>query len=81
MSIFLSLLYSYLENVKVLLGDYIQEYSEEKIYARPALIFEKIDEDDALFMRVGQSLPGLDVGTLEQFDLINYAELNELEPE
>ena len=79
LSIFLSLLYSYLENVKVLLGDYIQEYSDEKIYAKPALIFEKIDEDDALFMRVGQSLPGLGVGTLEQFDLVNYAELNELE--
>ncbi|MEM6966202.1 MAG: hypothetical protein AAF573_15665 [Bacteroidota bacterium] len=79
LNIFLSLFFSYLENIKLIFDGYTHVESEDKIYARPALIFEKIDEDDALFMRVGQSLPGLNVGTLEQFDLFRYAELNELE--
>ena len=60
-------------------ADYQVIYSEEKIYARPSLVFEKVDVDDSLFMRVGQSLPDLSVSVLEQFDLFKYAEINELE--
>ncbi|MFK8101130.1 MAG: SNF2-related protein [Saprospiraceae bacterium] len=77
--LFLSIFYSYLNRVELLFEDYQLIREEENIYAQPALIFEKIDEDDALFMRVGQVLPGLSIGTLEQFDLARYAVLNELE--
>ncbi len=77
--IFLSLLFSYLDNIKLLFQDFKVQYSEEKVYAKPALIFDKIDVDDALFMRVGQALPNMDVSVLEQFELYRYAEINELE--
>lgn len=77
--VFLSLLYSYLDNVELHFEDYRTELSSEKVYAQPALIFEKVAEDDALFMRVGQVLPNLDVNVLEQFDLFRYADMNDLE--
>jgi len=78
-TVFFSLLFSYLDNITLSFADYQVIYSEEKIYARPSLVFEKVDVDDSLFMRVGQSLPDLSVSVLEQFDLFKYAEINELE--
>ena len=79
--IYLSLLFSYLENVELVYLDYKVRDSQEKVFAKPALIFEKIAEDDALFMRVGQTLPNLDITVLEQFELYRFAEINELERE
>jgi len=79
--VYLSLLFSYLDNVEVIYEGYKVRHSSEKVYAKPALIFEKIDVDDALFMRVGQVLPNMGISVLEQFDLYRYAEINELERE
>ena len=79
LTIFFSLLFSYLENIELVFEDYKVVHSEDKIFARPSLVFEKVDVDDSLFMRVGQSLPDLEVSVLEQFDLFKYAEINELE--
>ena len=78
-TVFFSLLFSYLENIDLSFDDYSVIYSEDKIYARPSLVFEKVDVDDSLFMRVGQSLPELSASVLDQFDLFKYAEINELE--
>ncbi|MEZ4886480.1 MAG: DEAD/DEAH box helicase [Chitinophagales bacterium] len=76
---YLSLLYSNMDNVDVLFEDYQAKVSTESIEALPALIFEKIDLDEALYMRVTQTLPNMDVAFLQQFDLHRIAELNELE--
>ncbi len=78
-TIFFSLLFSYLENIDLSFEGYKVVHSDDKIYAKPSLVFEKVDVDDSLFMRVGQSLPNLSVSVLEQFDLFKYAEINELE--
>ena len=77
--VYLSLLFSYLDNVKVLFENYQVKHSTEKVYAKPALIFEKVDSDDALFMRVGQLLPNMNIDVLDKFDLYKYAEIHELE--
>ncbi len=79
--IFLSLLYNYLDNIELIYQDFKVRESEDKIYAKPALVFDKVDVDNALFMRVGQVLPNMDVSVLEQFDLYRFAEINELERE
>lgn len=79
LSIFLSLLYSYLDNVELVFEDFKVILSNEKLYAQPALVFEKVDIDDSLFMRVGQVLPNMAIHVLDQFDLYRYAEINELE--
>ncbi|MBX2843724.1 MAG: DEAD/DEAH box helicase [Flammeovirgaceae bacterium] len=76
---YLSLLFSFIENCKVIYKDFKVNYSGEKIYPEPALIFEKIDEDDALVMRVGQTLSAIDFEFLEQYELLNFAEINQLE--
>jgi hypothetical protein len=80
LSLFLSLVFSYFENIDLSLEDYrLSIRTEEKIKAAPCLIFEKIGEDNALYLRVGQSLPDLDFNALEQFDLYRYAEVNDME--
>ncbi|MGB0930665.1 MAG: hypothetical protein ACPGVB_07815, partial [Chitinophagales bacterium] len=76
---FLSLLYSNMENVEVLFEGYQAKANPEAIEAQPALVFEKIDIDDALYMRVSQTLPNMDMEFLQQFDLHRIAELNDLE--
>jgi SNF2 family DNA or RNA helicase len=77
--LFLSLLFSNLEQVGVYFKDYKVVFSKEKVYARGTLIFEKVDEQEALYLRVGQSLADMGVDVLEQFDLYRYAEINDLE--
>jgi len=79
--IYFSLLFSYLDNVELIFQDYKVRNSEDRVYANPALIFEKVDTDSALFMRVGQILPDMDISVLEQFDLFKYGEINDLEKE
>ncbi|MFK7932271.1 MAG: SNF2-related protein [Saprospiraceae bacterium] len=77
--VFLSLLFTNLQHIDVQYGNYSIEHSRDKIHAKPSLIFEKIDVEDSLFLRVGQVLPEMDVNVLEQFDLYRYAEINDLE--
>ncbi len=81
LNIYLSLLYSYLENIELAYLNYQVKNTEERVYAKPALVFEKIDTDDSLFMRVGQVLPNMDVSVLERFDLYRFVEINDLEKE
>ncbi|MFT7451655.1 MAG: SNF2 family DNA or RNA helicase, partial [Patescibacteria group bacterium] len=78
--IYLSLLFSNLDQIKVSFEDYKFLVSrEEKVLARPCLFFEKIDENNSLYLKVGQSLPGLDIMALQQFELYRFAEINDLE--
>jgi len=77
--LFLTLIFSYLENLDLLYEGYqLVLRPDDKITAAPCLIFEKIGDDNALYLRVGQSLPDLDFNALEQFDLYRYAEINEM---
>jgi SNF2 family DNA or RNA helicase len=78
--LFLSLAFSNLDHVGLAWEDYrLIAQPDEKIKAEPCLIFEKIDDDNALYLRVGQKLPELGFDALEQFDLYRYAEINEHE--
>ncbi|MEZ5039595.1 MAG: DEAD/DEAH box helicase [Saprospiraceae bacterium] len=79
LGLFLSLLFSYHDNVKLNFLDYQLSYTADAIAAQPSLIFEKVDEDNALYMRVAQVLPEFPVDTLETFDLYRYASISEME--
>lgn len=79
LALFLSLLFSNLEAVKLHFPPYQIEHTEEVLAAKPAIFFEKIDEDQALFLRLGQTLPDLDLQALNQFEISKFAEVNELE--
>jgi len=75
---FLSLLYSYFENITVKHGDYRQIEGPPR-RTRPTLIFENVDTDHSLYLRVSNSLDGFDPDFLENYDVTRIALLNDLE--
>lgn len=76
---YLSLALSYIENLKIEYDDFQTVNSAESIMAQPCLLFEKIDADQSLYIRVTQQLPQTEAGFLDEFDLYRYADLNALE--
>lgn len=76
---FLSLLFSYLDNFQINYKNFKVEELRETRSTDPALVFEKIDTDNALHLRITQILQGFDVEFLEQFDLHRCVEISELE--
>ncbi|MEO7311141.1 MAG: DEAD/DEAH box helicase [Chitinophagaceae bacterium] len=79
LSKYLSLLYSYVSNVALVFEDYMLTISDDKIAAVPLLAFERIDADNSLYVRVGQTLPGTEVDFLDEYDMQCFAQVNELE--
>ncbi|MEP7144220.1 MAG: DEAD/DEAH box helicase [Ferruginibacter sp.] len=76
---FLSLFFSYVQNIPLQYEQYRIFFSDTPIATSPVLIFEKIDANDALFMRVAQVLPGIDTALLSDYDLRYFAAVNEIE--
>lgn len=76
---FLSLFFSYVQNVELSYENYTVSISKDVIVTTPVLIFEKIDAGDSLYMRVSQVLPGIDPGLLNDYDLQYFATVNEVE--
>jgi superfamily II DNA or RNA helicase len=76
---FLTLFYSYFDGVEISYEGHTFEQSTEKIIAEPCLFFEKVDADNSLHLRVGQSLPRLGNDFLDQYEIYRLAEVNELE--
>ena len=77
---YLSLALSYIDNLRIEYLDYkVVTANIEPIQAQPCLIFEKIDADQSLYMRVSQQLPQTDAGFLDEFDLARFADVNDLE--
>ncbi|MEQ1744619.1 MAG: DEAD/DEAH box helicase [Saprospiraceae bacterium] len=78
--LFLSLVFSNIEHLDIAYADYrlLLRPADDKIKAAPCIVFEKMDDNNALYLRVGQSLPDLDFSALEQFDLYRHAEVNDL---
>ncbi len=76
---FLSLFYSYLQNISLQFEQFKVVFSVQQITTTPVLIFEKIDVDDALLMRVAQVLPGIDASLLSDYELQYFASVNEIE--
>lgn len=77
--LFLSIFFSYIYNVEVVFGDFSLIETDTPIETKPIILFEKIDVDDALFIRVSQSVPKLSHQLFEQFELIKYVEINDLD--
>ena len=76
---YLSLLFSYIEHVAVAYDDYSVAHTDEKIVTQPMLVFEKVDTDNALYMRVTQRLPNTGADFLDEYELYRYASINEME--
>ncbi|MEM9340029.1 MAG: DEAD/DEAH box helicase, partial [Bacteroidota bacterium] len=76
---YLSLLFSYLDHVRIQWQNYRTEFSTEIAVAEPSLVFEQVGNDHSLYMRVSQVLPKLGVHFLDDFEISKIAEINELE--
>nr|MDQ6889644.1 SNF2-related protein [Bacteroidota bacterium] len=76
---YLSLFYSYVENAKLQYEDYTVKKVTGPLKAKPALIFEKVDADNSLYMRVGQIMPNTEIDFLDEYDLFRFASVNEME--
>ncbi|MFH1897016.1 MAG: DEAD/DEAH box helicase [Candidatus Desantisbacteria bacterium] len=75
---YLSLVYSYFENISVSYEDY-KPITGESRQTQPTIIFEKVDVDNSLYLRISTSLPGFDAGFFDNYDVSKIASLNELE--
>ncbi len=73
---YLSVFFSFVENVQVVYEDYEVEFSENDIIPTPSLSFEKIDADKTLFLRLMESVKGLPLDFVQQFDLSMIASLS-----
>lgn len=72
---FLSVFYSYMENVIPVMDDYRLVYSDKSVETVPTIIFEKVDEDMSLYLRLVQGIEGLDHDFVQRFDLVYVARL------
>ncbi len=72
---YLSVFYSYIDNVDLDFEDYQLVVSEQTIETTPTIIIEKIDGDMALYLRLTYTLPGTDANFAERFDLTCLATL------
>ena len=79
LSLFLSLLYTNFPQVPIQFAPFSFEHLNRPYQMQPCLVFEKIDEDNTLFLRIGKVLPQIDFSLLDQYALTHWAALNEEE--
>ena len=72
---YLSVFYSYIDNVDLDFEDYVLVKSEQTIETVPTIFIEKVDADMALYLRLTHSLHGTDADFAERFDLTCLATL------
>ena len=75
---YLSLLYSYFDTIAVSYEGYKQVNGAAQ-HTKPTLIFEKIDANNSLYLRVSTSLPGFDADFFDDYDIAKVASVNDLE--
>ena len=75
---FLSLLYSYFDNISLNYENYKQIKGTPK-ELQPTLIFEKIDADNSLYLRVSNSFSRFDIDFFDNYDISRIALINDLE--
>jgi len=75
----LSLFFTFIQNVQLQYSLFTTVFSKEPITTKTVLIFEKIDEAEALHIRLSQVLPGIEAGFLDEYELECYALVNEME--
>ena len=73
---YLSVFYSYMENIQPVYEDYSLVYSTNAVETIPTIVFEKVDTDMALYLRVTQMLPNADLDFFQDFDLLYIATLS-----
>lgn len=76
---FLSIFFSYTTNIDVRYGERRVRHSEAVERPTPALVFEKVDADEALYIRVTQVVGSLPPDIAENFDINVVATVTDTE--
>ena len=76
---FLCLFFSYFQNIEVEYEDFTFVESQESIATQGALFFEKVDEENSLYLKVSQVLPNLEHAFLEDYEVNKLVIVNEVE--
>ena len=79
LTFFLSVYTSQIDHISLKYGNYRLKYSDEPVSSEPCLVFEKVDTDQTLYLRVGQILPGISIDRMKSYLMNRYAQINELE--
>lgn len=74
---YLSVFFSYFDNMDLRYKDYTLERSDSEIKTVPKLIIEKIDPDKTIFMHLERCLPNVELPGADRFDLTWLAMLTE----
>lgn len=74
---YLSVLFSYVDNVELVYDNYTVDRQEQEIKPWPTLVFEKVDTDQTLYLRLVQQIKGLSVDFIQRFDVNTVAMLSE----
>lgn len=64
---YLSLLMSHFDNLSLTVGGKSSVEVEDPVKAVPAIVFEKVNEDNALFLRLSETVPGVQIKFVEDF--------------
>ncbi|NNF99142.1 MAG: DEAD/DEAH box helicase [Desulfobacteraceae bacterium] len=75
---YLSLLFSHIEGVQVDYDGY-QVETGRPMRTQPTLIFEQVDDDDTLHLRLSGSFPGFDADFFDEFEINRVATVNDAE--
>ena len=75
---FLSLTFEYFEKLKINYNNYETCYGEPKL-TKPALIFEKIDELNNLYIRISESINNIEPDFIENYNPDKIVTINSLE--
>ncbi len=74
---YLSVLFSYVDNIEVVYDDYSIERQEQEIKPHPTLVFERVDADHTLYLRLVQQIKGVSVDFTQRFDVSYTAMLSD----
>ncbi|KPA19143.1 helicase SNF [Candidatus Magnetomorum sp. HK-1] len=75
---FLALFFSFFINIQIRYKKYKVIQGEPK-HTTPIIIIEKVNDDQALFLKITQGLPGFDANFLEHYDIAKIGVMNDLE--
>jgi SNF2 family DNA or RNA helicase len=76
---YLTLFTSYFQNIEIQYQEFNTILSPDLVYPVPSLFFEKIDEENSLYMKVSQVLPNFEYDFLDNYDVDKIALVNDLE--
>ena len=75
LELFLSLVSSHFENIKYIFNDYDIEKASF-IKTQPAILIEKIDETNSLYLKIINTHPAFDINFLDVYDISRLAKIN-----